>query len=286
MPATTGATAADAGTVDLGGDLTVNRLGFGAMRITGQGIWGDPPDRNEARAVLRRAVELGVNFIDTADSYGPDVSEELIAEALYPYPDDLVIGTKGGLLRPGPGRWDPDGRPEHLREACEGSLRRLRLDQIPLYQFHRPDPAVPLEDSIGTLLALKDEGKIRHIGLSNVNEDQLRRAQAMTPIVSIQNRYNPADRKSDPLVDLCEQEEMVFLPWAPIQNLDRSPALTDIAERYDATVHQIALAWLLARSVTMLTIPGTGSVDHLEENVTAAGLRLEPDEIAALNELG
>jgi len=286
MPATTGATAADAGTVDLGGDLTVNRLGFGAMRITGQGIWGDPPDRNEARAVLRRAVELGVNFIDTADSYGPDVSEELIAEALYPYPEDLVIGTKGGLLRPGPGRWDPDGRPEHLREACEGSLRRLRLDQIPLYQFHRPDPAVPLEDSIGTLLALKDEGKIRHIGLSNVNEDQLRRAQAMTPIVSIQNRYNPADRKSDSLVDLCEQEEMVFLPWAPIQNLDRSPALTDIAERYDATVHQIALAWLLARSVTMLTIPGTGSVDHLEENVTAAGLRLEPDEIAALNELG
>ena len=286
MPATTGATAADAGTVDLGGDLTVNRLGFGAMRITGQGIWGDPPDRNEARAVLRRAVELGVNFIDTADSYGPDVSEELIAEALHPYPEDLVIGTKGGLLRPGPGRWDPDGRPQHLREACEGSLRRLRLDQIPLYQFHRPDPAVPLEDSIGTLLALKDEGKIRHIGLSNVNEDQLRRAQAMTPIVSIQNRYNPADRKSDSLVDLCEQEEMVFLPWAPIQNLDQSPALTDIAERYGATVHQIALAWLLARSDTMLTIPGTGSVDHLEENVTAAGLRLEPDEIAALNELG
>ena len=286
MPATTGATAADAGTVDLGGDLTVNRLGFGAMRITGQGIWGDPPDRNEARAVLRRALELGVNFIDTADSYGPDVSEELIAEALHPYSEDLVIATKGGLLRPGPGRWDPDGRPEHLREACEGSLRRLRLDQIPLYQFHRPDPAVPLEDSIGTLVALKDEGKIRHIGLSNVNEDQLRRAQAMTPIVSIQNRYNPADRKSDSLVDLCEQEEMVFLPWAPIQNLDRSPALTDIAERYDATVHQIALAWLLARSDTMLTIPGTGSVDHLEENVTAAGLRLEPDEIAALNELG
>jgi len=286
MPATTGATAADAGTVDLGGDLTVNRLGFGAMRITGQGIWGDPPDRNEARAVLRRAVELGVNFIDTADSYGPDVSEELIAEALHPYPEDLVIGTKGGLLRPGPGRWDPDGRPEHLREACEGSLRRLRLDQIPLYQFHRPDPAVPLEESIGTLLALKDEGKIRHIGLSNVNEDQLRRAQVMTPIVSIQNRYNPADRKSDSLVDLCEQEEMVFLPWAPIQNLDRSPALADIAERYGATVHQIALAWLLARSDTMLTIPGTGSVGHLEENVTAAGLRLDPDEIAALNELG
>jgi aryl-alcohol dehydrogenase-like predicted oxidoreductase len=222
MPASNGVTAADAGTVDVGGDLTVNRLGFGAMRVTGRGIWGDPPDRNEARAVLRRAVELGVNFIDTADSYGPDVSEELIAEALHPYPEDLVIATKGGLVRPGPGQWDPDGRPEHLRQACEGSLRRLRLDQIALYQFHRPDPDVPLEDSIGTLVALKEEGKIRHIGLSNVNEDQLRRAQAMTAIVSIQNRYNPGDRRSDTLVDLCEQEEMTFLPWAPIQNLDRS----------------------------------------------------------------
>ena len=286
MPAATGVTAADGGTVPIGGDMTVNRLGFGAMRITGRGIWGDPPDRDEARAVLRRAIELGVNFIDTADSYGPDVSEELIAEALHPYPADLVIGTKGGLVRPGPGRWDPDGRPDHLRQACEGSLRRLRLDQIVLYQFHRPDPAVPLEDSIGTLVALKEEGKIRHIGLSNVNEDQLRRAQDMTPIVSIQNRYNPGDRRSDLLVDLCAQEQIAFLPWAPIQNLDRFPALTDIAERHDATVHQIALAWLLARSDTMLTIPGTGSIDHLEENVAAAGLRLEPDEIAVLNELG
>jgi pyridoxine 4-dehydrogenase len=286
MPASNGVTAADAGTVDVGGDLTVNRLGFGAMRVTGRGIWGDPPDRNEARAVLRRAVELGVNFIDTADSYGPDVSEELIAEALHPYPEDLVIATKGGLVRPGPGQWDPDGRPEHLRQACEGSLRRLRLDQIALYQFHRPDPDVPLEDSIGTLVALKEEGKIRHIGLSNVNEDQLRRAQAMTAIVSIQNRYNPGDRRSDTLVDLCEQEEMTFLPWAPIQNLDRFPALTDISKRHDVTVHQIALAWLLARSETMLTIPGTGSVDHLEENVAAAGLRLDPEEIAALNDLG
>jgi pyridoxine 4-dehydrogenase len=286
MPARNGVTAADAGTVDVGGDLTVNRLGFGAMRVTGRGIWGDPPDRNEARAVLRRAVELGVNFIDTADSYGPDVSEELIAEALHPYPEDLVIATKGGLVRPGPGQWDPDGRPEHLRQACEGSLRRLRVDQIALYQFHRPDPDVPLEDSIGTLVALKEEGKIRHIGLSNVNEDQLRRAQAMTAIVSIQNRYNPGDRRSDTLVDLCEQEEIVFLPWAPIQNLDRFPALTDIATRHETTVHQIALAWLLARSETMLTIPGTGSVDHLEENVAAARLRLDPDEIAALNDLG
>jgi pyridoxine 4-dehydrogenase len=286
MPARNGVTAADAGTVDVGGDLTVNRLGFGAMRVTGRGIWGDPPDRNEARAVLRRAVELGVNFIDTADSYGPDVSEELIAEALHPYPEDLVIATKGGLVRPGPGQWDPDGRPEHLRQACEGSLRRLRVDQIALYQFHRPDPDVPLEDSIGTLVALKEEGKIRHIGLSNVNEDQLRRAQAMTAIVSIQNRYNAGDRRSDTLVDLCEQEEMTFLPWAPIQNLDRFPALTDIAKRHDTTVHQIALAWLLARSETMLTIPGTGSIGHLEENVAAAGLRLDQEEIAALNDLG
>jgi pyridoxine 4-dehydrogenase len=286
MPANNGAAAADAGTVDVGGDLTVNRLGFGAMRVTGRGIWGDPPDRNEARAVLRRAVELGVNFIDTADSYGPNVSEELIAEALHPYPEDLVIATKGGLVRPGPGQWDPDGRPQHLRQACEGSLRRLRLDQIALYQFHRPDPDVPLEDSIGTLVALKEEGKIRHIGLSNVNEDQLRRAQALTAIVSIQNRYNPVDRRSDTLVDLCEQEEMTFLPWAPIQNLDRFPVLTDIAKRHEATVHQIALAWLLARSKTMLTIPGTGSIGHLEENVAAAGLRLDPEEIAALNDVG
>jgi pyridoxine 4-dehydrogenase len=184
MPANYRATAADAGTVAIGGDLTVNRLGFGAMRVTGRGIWGDPPDRNEARAVLRRAVEFGVNFIDTADSYGPDVSEELIAEALHPYPEDLVIATKGGLVRPGPGQWHPDGRTQHLRQACEGSLRRLRLDQIALYQFHRPDPSVPFEDSIGTLVALKEEGKIRHIGLSNVNENQLRRAQAMTAIVS------------------------------------------------------------------------------------------------------
>jgi pyridoxine 4-dehydrogenase len=285
MPATTGTTAADAGTVDIGGDITVNRLGFGAMRITGRGIWGDPPDRNEARAVLRRAIELGVNFIDTADSYGPNVSEELIAEALHPYPDDLVIATKGGLVRPGAGRWDPDGRPEHLREACEGSLRRLRLDQIPLYQLHRPDRTVPLEDSIGTLVALKEEGKIRHIGLSNVNEGQLRQAQALTPIVSIQNRYNLGDRSSDPLVDLCEQEDIAFLPWAPIQNLDRLPMLTDIAERHGATAHQVALAWLLARSEKMLTIPGTGSIDHLENNVGAAGLRLTPEEITAVIEV-
>jgi pyridoxine 4-dehydrogenase len=212
-----------AGTIDLGGDLTVNRLGFGAMRITGEGIWGPPADYEEAKAVLRRAVELGVNFIDTADSYGPHVSEELVSEALYPYPDDLVIATKGGLERTGPGQWPVNGRPEHLIEACEGSLRRLRLDQIPLYQFHRPDPAVPLEESVGALVTLKEQGKIRHIGLSNVTEEQLRQAQRLTPIVSIQNRYNVDDRRSQPLVDLCEQEQMVFLPWAPIQNLDRHP---------------------------------------------------------------
>jgi aryl-alcohol dehydrogenase-like predicted oxidoreductase len=276
--------AAAAGTVDLGGDLTVNRMGFGAMRVTGRGIWGEPPDLDEARAVLRRVVELGVDFVDTADAYGPEVSENLIAEALHPYPDNLVIGTKGGLVRPGPGRWDPDGRPEHLRQACEGSLRRLRLDQIPLYQFHRPDPNVPLDESIGALVALEEEGKIRHIGLCNVDEDQLRQAQRLVPIVSVQNRYNPVDRRSDALVDLCARENIAFLPWAPIQGLDGSAAVAEIAGRHAVTPHQVALAWLLARSETMLPIPGTGSLDHLEENVAAAGLRLAPDELRAIAE--
>src|SRR6266568_3072682 len=204
----TSATAAAAGTIDVGGDLVVNRLGFGAMRITGEGVWGEPPDRDEAKAVLRRAIELNVNLIDTADSYGPQVSEQLIAEALYPYPDDLVIATKGGLERPPPGRWTPNGRPEHLRAACESSLQRLKLEQIPLYQLHRPDPKVPLEESLGALVELKDEGKIRHIGLSNVTEEQLRRAVRVTPIVSIQNRYNVTDRVSESLIDLCEQEDL------------------------------------------------------------------------------
>src|SRR6201987_602811 len=206
------ANAAAAGTIEIGGDMVVHRMGFGAMRITGPGILGDPPDLDQARATLRRVLELGVNFIDTADSYGPEVSERLIAEALYPYPDDLVIATKGGLLRPGRGRWDPDGRPEHLRAACEGSLRRLRLDQIPLYQLHRPDPKVPYAESVGTLVDLKNEGKIRHIGVSNVTESQLREAQQLTPVVSVQNRYNPADRSSEPIVDLCDQEAIAFLP--------------------------------------------------------------------------
>jgi pyridoxine 4-dehydrogenase len=276
-------TASAAGTIDLGGDLTVNRLGFGAMRITGRGIWGEPPDRDEAKAVLRRAVELDVNFVDTADSYGPEVSETLIAEALYPYPDDLVIATKGGLERPGPGRWPANGRPEHLKAACDGSLRRLRLEQIPLYQFHRPDPRVPLEESVGALVELRDQGKVRHIGVSNVTEDQLRRAQRLTAIVSIQNRYNLGDRGSDSLIDLCEQEQLTFLPWAPIQDLGRIPALREVAERRQATARQVVLAWLLARSPAVLPIPGTGTVAHLEDNVAAGGLRLSPEEVDALS---
>jgi aryl-alcohol dehydrogenase-like predicted oxidoreductase len=277
--------AASAGTIDLGGDVTVNRLGYGAMRVTGRGIWREPPDRDGAIEVLRRVVELGVDFIDTADSYGPDVSELLLAEALHPYPDGLVIATKGGLERPGPGRWTPNGHPDYLRAACEGSLRRLRLEQIPLYQFHRPDPDVPLEDSIGAIVELKDQGKVRHIGLSNVSAEQLRRAQALTPIVSIQNRYNLSDRGSESLVDLCEQEEIAFLPWAPIQDLD-APIVGEIAARHDATAHQVALAWLLARSPAMLVIPGTSSRDHLESNVAAAGIELDSAEVAALTGLG
>lgn len=271
-----------AGTIDVGGDLTVNRLGFGAMRITGPGIWGRPADRDEAKAVLRRAVELGVTFVDTADSYGPNVSEELIGETLHPYPDDLVIATKGGLERTGPGRWPANGRPEHLIAACEGSLRRLKLDQIPLYQFHRPDPAVPLEDSIGALVTLKEQGKIRHIGLSNVTEEQIRRAQRLTPIVSIQNRYNVDDRGSESLVDLCEQEQMVFLPWAPIQDLDRNRPVQEIARRYGVTPRQVVLAWLLARSPSILPIPGTASVSHLDDNVAAAAIELNPADVAAV----
>lgn len=279
-------TAADAGTIDVGGDLTVNRLGFGAMRITGPGVWRDPPDRDAAKAALLRAVELDVNFIDTADSYGPEVSENLIAETLHPYPDDLVIATKGGLVRPGPGRWTPDGRPEHLRTACEGSLRRLRLDQIPLYQFHRPDPKVPVAESIGALAALKDEGKIRHIGVSNFSEPQLREAERITPIVSVQNRYNAADRSSESMVDLCEQEQLTFLPWAPTQEAAHNRAVTEVARQHGATLHQIVLAWLLARSPNILPIPGSGSADHIAENVAAAGITLSPDDIAAISQAG
>ena len=279
-------TAAAAGTIDVGGDLTVNRLGFGAMRITGRGIWGEPPSHDQAIATLRQVVELGVNFIDTADSYGPEVSERLIAEALYPYPEDLVIATKGGLVRPGPNRWDADGRPEHLREVCEGSLRRLRLEQIPLYQFHRPDPAVPLAESIGMIAELRNEGKIRHVGLSNVTEDQFREARRIVPIVSIQNRFNVTDRRSESLIDLCEQEAMVFLPWAPIQQTGRRAAVAVAAERRGVTERQIVLAWMLAISPATLPIPGTGSPGHAEENVAAAAIELSGDEIEAINKGG
>ncbi len=274
--------AAAAGTIDVGGDLTVNRLGFGAMRITGRGIWGEPPSRDQAILTLRRVVELGVNFIDTADSYGPSVSEELIAAALYPYPDDLVLATKGGLVRPGPNRWEPDGRPSHLREACEGSLRRLRLEQIPLYQFHRPDPRVPLAESMGMIASLKDEGKIRHVGISNVTEDELREAQRIVPIVSVQNRFNATDRRSASMVDLCEQEQLTFLPWAPVQEADRNSAVAEAAQAHRASERQIVLAWMLASSSSILPIPGTGSLLHAEENIAAAGLELSPDEIAAI----
>ena len=276
------ADATAAGSIEIGGDLVVRRLGFGAMRITGRGIWGEPPDEGRAKATLRRVVDLGVNFIDTADSYGPEVSERLIAETLYPYPDDLVIATKGGLVRPGRGRWEPDGRPGHLREACEGSLRRLRLDQIPLYQFHRPDPRVPLADSLGALVQLKDEGKIRHIGVSNVSEAQLRAAQQVTPVVSVQNRFNAADRKSEQLVDVCQLEQIAFLPWAPIQQADGNRAVAEAAGRHGASPRQIVLAWLLARSPQMLPIPGTGSPDHAEANAAAAAIELSPDEVAAI----
>jgi pyridoxine 4-dehydrogenase len=275
--------AAKAGTIEIGGDLTVARLGYGAMRITGEGIWGDPPDRELARATLRRALELGINFVDTADSYGPEVSETLIAEALHPYPDDLVIATKAGLMRPGPGRWEADGRPEHLREACDGSLRRLRLDQIPLYQFHRPDPKVPIAESIGALAELKGAGKIRHIGVSNFSEDQLHEAQGITPIVSVQNRYNATDRSSDSMVERCEQEQLVFLPWAPIQQSDGNPAVAEAAVRHDATPYQIVIAWLLARSPAILPIPGTASPGHLEENVAAADIELSLAEVQAIS---
>jgi aryl-alcohol dehydrogenase-like predicted oxidoreductase len=278
--------AAAAGTISIGGDLTVSRLGFGAMRITGSGIWGEPPDRERAMAALRRAVDLGVNFIDTADSYGPEVSETLIAEALHPYPDDLVIASKGGLVRPGPGRWEPDGRPEHLREACEGSLRRLRLEQIPLYQFHRPDKKVPIAESVGALAELKAEGKIRHIGVSNMSEAQLREAQKVTNVVSVQNRYNAGDRSSQEVADLCEQEQLAFIPWAPIQDASRNVGARVAAERLGVSVRQVVLAWLLAQSPQILPIPGSGSAEHVEENVAAAGLDLTAAELEAISHGG
>ncbi len=277
-------TAAAAGTIDIGGDLTVNRMGYGAMRITGRGIWGEPANREQAKAALRKAVELEVNFIDTADSYGPNVSEILIAETLAPYPDDLVIATKGGLVRPSPGRWEPDGRPEHLREACEGSLKRLKLEQIPLYQFHRPDPKVPLAESIGALAELKAEGKIRHVGVSNFTPGQVAEAQKIVPVVSVQNRYNVNDRSSEQVVDLCAQEDLAFLPWAPIEESDKVIPVLTAAERHGVSVRQIALAWLLARSPQILPIPGSGSPEHVTDNIAAVSIELTPEEFNAITD--
>lgn len=272
----------------IGGDVPVNRLGFGAMRLTGDGIWGEPNDRQECIRVLRRAVELGVTFIDTADSYGPFVSERLIAEALHPYPSDLVITTKAGMARDGPGQWRADGRPQHLRAAVDGSLERLRLEQIPLLQLHRVDPAVPLEDSLGALEVLKDQGKIRHIGVCNVSDAELSAALLATPVVSVQNRYNVDDRRSDPIVDRCESEQLAFIPWAPLGSgsWDRARVpLTTSAERLGSTPNQVGLAWLLGRSPVILPIPGTASVTHLEENVDARDVALLPDERRTLDHL-
>jgi len=282
---TTRPNAAAGGTFTLGGDMTINRMGYGAMRITGQGIWGEPADPEKAKQVLRRAVELGVDFIDTADAYGPDVSERLIAEALHPYPADLVIATKGGLLRGGPGDWYPDGRPEHLREAIEGSLKRLKLERIDLYQFHRPDPKVPFEDSVGTLADLQKQGKIRHVGLSNVSVEQLQMAMGIVPIVSVQNRYNLTDRASEDVLKMCERENIGFIPWFPLAASDltkEGSPLMSAAARHQVTTGQLALAWLLHRSPVMLLIPGTSSVEHLEENIAAAEITFTPEEVASI----
>jgi len=277
--------AAAAGTITLGDDLTVNRMGFGAMRLTGPGIWGPPADRAEAIRVLRRAVELGVNFIDTADSYGPHVSEEIIAEALHPYPVGVVIATKGGMERPGPGAWAPNGRPEYLRRQLEGSLRRLRLDRIDLYQLHRIDPKVPANEQFDALRAFQREGLVRHVGISEVTGAEVEQARAALPIVSVQNRYNVSDRQWDDVVELCEREGLAFIPWFPLSagDLDDAGPLAQVARRRGATVYQVALAWLLARSPVMLVIPGTSSTAHLETNLSAAELRLDAEDLKELN---
>lgn len=278
--------AAASGTFALGGDLTVNRLGYGAMRITGDGIWGEPKDPAKARKVLQRALELGVNFIDTADSYGPEVSERLIAEALHPYPDGLVIATKGGLTRSGPGKWAPVGRAEYLQQCVEMSLRRLRVDCIDLYQLHRIDPKVPAEESLGALKKLQQAGKIRHVGLSEVSVEQIESARKILPIVSVQNEYNLANRKSEKVLDYCEKEGLGFIPWFPVAAGDLAKpggVLDAAAKRHGATVAQLALAWLLHRSPVMLPIPGTSSAEHLEENVGAASVELSAEEWAVID---
>ena len=275
-----------AGTLELGGDLKVSRLGFGAMRLCGPGVWGESEDPRAAEAVLRHAVELGVNLIDTADAYGPEVNERQISRALYPYPENLVIATKGGYTRQGPGRWRTNGRAKHLREACEGSLRRLKLDRIDLYQLHRPDRRVPFENSVLALAELREEGKIRHVGLSNVGVEEISLALDIVPIVSVQNRYNLNDRSSEAVIEACEREGIAFIPWYPLATgkLARPGGPVDeIAGRHGATPAQVALAWLLAKSPVMLPIPGTSSVEHLEENVAAADLRLTHGDLATLS---
>jgi pyridoxine 4-dehydrogenase len=272
-------------TFQIGGDLPVQRLGFGSMRLTGDGIWGEPRDHDESIRVLRRAVDLGVNFIDTADSYGPEVAERLIAEALHPYPKGLVIATKGGFERPGPNVWKENGRPEHLRAACEGSLRRLRVDRIDLYQLHRIDPAVPVDDQIATLKALQAEGKIRHIGLSEVTVDQIEHARTIVPIVTVQNRYSLADRAHEDVVDYCEREGIGFIPWFPLaagELTGPGGPVNRIATSLGLTTSQLALAWLLSRSPVMLPIPGTSQVQHLEENLAAASVTLDARQMQEL----
>ena len=279
--------AALSGTFTLGGELTVNRLGFGAMRITGEGIWGPPKSKKEALAVLRRAVELGVNFIDTADSYGPNVSEELIAEALHPYPKDLVIATKGGWLRPGPNQWTHEASPEHLRKAVEGSLKRLRLDRIDVYQLHAPAPATPFRDSVQALAELQREGKIRLVALSNVTREHVEKARKIVPIASVQNRYSFADREWENVVEYCEQNGIGFIPWFPLgAGKVAGEALSRVAKAHQATPMQVALAWLLHRSPVMLPIPGTSSVQHVEENIAAAGVKLTKSEFEELDRAG
>lgn len=275
--------ATQAGTVSLGNEISVNRLGYGAMRLTGPGIWGPPKDRKAALAVLRRAAELGVNFIDTADSYGPHVSEELIAEALYPYPSDLVIATKGGWERPGPNQWTHNATPDHLRKAVEGGLKRLRLDRIDVYQLHAPDNVVSFDVSVEALAQLKGEGKIRMVALSNVTKEHIERARRIVPIVSVQNRYSFADREWDYVVDYCERNGIVFIPWFPLgAGRIAGEVLDQVAQAHHASPTQVALAWLLRRSSVMLPIPGTSSIEHLEQNVAAASLRLKDEEYEEL----
>ncbi|MDJ1481452.1 aldo/keto reductase [Cytophagaceae bacterium YF14B1] len=284
MKETTTINAATAGTFTLAGDLPVNRMGYGAMRITGQGIWGPPKDRAEAIRVLKKAVEVGVNFIDTADSYGPDVSEEIIAEALYPYPKDLVIATKGGFTRTGPNQWSVNGQPKHLKAALEGSLKRLKLDTIDLYQLHRFDPQVPVEESLGVLKDAQDKGLIRHIGLSEVSIQQIEQASKLVKVVSVQNMYNYGNQRWNDVLTWCEQNQVAFIPWYPLQagDLSAEKALKKVAEKHNASEYQIALAWLLKASPVTLLIPGTSSVNHLEDNVSAVNISLDEEDMRLL----